>query len=106
MPHVAIKLFPQYLAYTEFNRTVLFLQHVFVAVENRDTLSGYRLTLRLSFPAYTFFHCEQQHAPTFSLHDHLVATGPHALHILHLPTTRKNSCLVGIGSTRVKPRPH
>ncbi len=44
---------------------------------------------------YAFFRCQQWHAHTFPLHNHLVATGPHMLHLLHLPTTRENLCLGG-----------
>ncbi len=66
------------------------------------TLSGYRPTWWLSFPVYAFFSswsvtCKN----TFPLHNHLVATSPHALHLLYSPTARKNSCLVGAGTTRV-----
>ncbi len=48
-----------------------------------------------------FSSCEQRCAPTFSLHNHLVTTGPCVLHLLHSPTTRKNSYLVGVGATYV-----
>ncbi len=71
-------------------------RQIHVAVENGYTLSIYRLTFWLLFPGYAFFQC----AYTF-LHDHLVATIPHVLH-LHLSlTTNKNSCLVGVGITHV-----
>ncbi len=48
-----------------------------------------------------FFHCERRCAHTFPLHNYLVATSPHALHLLHSPTTRKNSYLVGVSTTRI-----
>ncbi len=47
------------------------------------------------------FHCEQQVVGTLFLHDHLIATDPHALHLLCSPTTHKNSCLVRVGTNCV-----
>ncbi len=63
-------------------------------------------SLWLSFPTYVFLCCEQPHARTFSLHNHLIATGSHALHFLHSPNTSKNSCLEVVDTTHVTLRTH
>ncbi len=45
------------------------------------------------------FHRERRRMHNFSLHNHLVAIGPHVLHLLCLPTASKG--LVNVGTTRV-----
>ncbi len=78
-----------------------FHQHAHVAVENGNTLSGYRLILVLAFPAHTVFPSQTTNAHTFLLRDHLVTTGTHAVRLLCSPTSRMNSCSVGVGTTCV-----
>ncbi len=52
-------------------------------------------------PCHKCLLCESTLTRTFSLHDHLVAIGSCALHLLHWPTPCKNLCSVGVGATYV-----
>ncbi len=102
-PLVAIKLFPRYVslsAHRIYSHSVVLLTPPCCCWK-----WGHIAWLQINFLALTswvhFFFCKQWRAHIFYFHDHAVANSPHALHLLHSPNTHKNSCLVGVGTTRV-----
>ncbi len=85
---------------------MLFYRYVHVAVENRDTPSGYRLTFYLSFTVYAFFFFffffilnSDVHIPFFFTIIWLWTVQVRYTSSIYLPFI--NSCLVGVSTSPV-----